>query len=501
MEQELLPKLTAISAKVQDLEDLIRNHNHTGYDLTNKLHNADISVRKVDMGGTEIVVRVGENPQIAIEQINTLGGGGTVIFAKGTHTLTTSLTLYDKISIRGFGRDVTILDFSSAAAGILYIGTASAIKTNFSIRDLTVQNSNNAAGIDIDFCDFFKIENVRVTSCDQDGIRIKLCQNYSLANVRADTNTGDGFEFSSTAGSTRDNKFFFVNNCFSDTNTARGFAILSDGGGSGGFVNDYTFLNCIADTNTGDGFDIDVTGSGLDSRSTFINCISTVGSAIGFDLNRVSNVTFLNCHSTDNVGDGWEVTQVAGAGAGDLRFIGCYTANNGGKLGYDFQGGEALFMGTDLTDNAPSSPHTVLPAIDKLILVQNSLRGSTRTERKILRMQNTSGGTLVLGDVVVFKSAASGDQITTTVTSGDDKIFGMVLETVTNDSYGYLLTDGYTQALKVNGTTDIAIGDYLTTYTTAGIAAKAMPGDATFAIALEAYSTNDSSGVIDALLL
>ena len=155
MEQELLPRIDALSSKLQDLEDLIRNHNHRGYDLTNKLTNAEISVRRVDAGGTEIVVRVGEDPQIAIEQINALGSGGTVIFAKGTHNLTKDLILYDKISIRGQGRDITILDFGSGAFGIEYIGTLVSIITNFKIEDLTVQNSNNAAAIDIRYCDYW----------------------------------------------------------------------------------------------------------------------------------------------------------------------------------------------------------------------------------------------------------------------------------------------------------------------------------------------------------
>jgi len=60
---------------------------------------------------------------------------------------------------------------------------------------------------------------------------------------------------------------------------------------------------------------------------------------------------------------------------------------------------------------------------------------------------------------------------------------------------------GKTNLMKVNGTTDIAVGDFLCTFTTAGISAKAAPGDMAFAIALEAYTANDSSGVIDALLI
>ncbi len=78
---------------------------------------------------------------------------------------------------------------------------------------------------------------------------------------------------------------------------------------------------------------------------------------------------------------------------------------------------------------------------------------------------------------------------------------GMVLETIADDAYGRVLTLGKTALLKADGTDDIAIGDLLSTFTTAKIAQKAAQGEVAFAIALEAYATNDSSGVIDAVLI
>ncbi|MDD5065227.1 MAG: hypothetical protein PHQ35_10785 [Phycisphaerae bacterium] len=62
-------------------------------------------------------------------------------------------------------------------------------------------------------------------------------------------------------------------------------------------------------------------------------------------------------------------------------------------------------------------------------------------------------------------------------------------------------TLGKTTLLKVDGTTDIAIGDFIGTFTTAGIGMKCSAGDMAIAIALEAYTTDDSAGVIDALLI
>jgi hypothetical protein len=122
-------------------------------------------------------------------------------------------------------------------------------------------------------------------------------------------------------------------------------------------------------------------------------------------------------------------------------------------------------------------------------------------ETKIVWMKNTSGGSLTAGTVVTLKAVAAGNEITTTTTAGDDLVFGVLTETIADTAFGPVQVEGKTTLLKVNGTTDIAIGDFLTTYTSAGIAAKAATGECAFAIALEAYTADDSSGVIDALII
>lgn len=127
---------------------------------------------------------------------------------------------------------------------------------------------------------------------------------------------------------------------------------------------------------------------------------------------------------------------------------------------------------------------------------------ATVDEKAQAYMKNTSGGALSAGDVVILKSVANGNEITTTTTGGDDKVFGVVAESsLANNASGYIQTTGKVTTLKVDGTTDIAVGDYLSTFTTAGIAQKATTGDTVFAVALEAYITDDSNGVIDALLI
>lgn len=122
--------------------------------------------------------------------------------------------------------------------------------------------------------------------------------------------------------------------------------------------------------------------------------------------------------------------------------------------------------------------------------------------RTVVIMQNTQGSGMVIGDVVVIAGVVDVDEVTHTTTGGDDKVYGVVVDdTIADDAFGAILTEGECAVVKVNGTDDIAVGDFLSTYTTAGIAKKAAAGDMAFAIAREVYTTNDSAGEIKALLI
>jgi hypothetical protein len=137
----------------------------------------------------------------------------------------------------------------------------------------------------------------------------------------------------------------------------------------------------------------------------------------------------------------------------------------------------------------------------RITIAQNNIGIDASQVKEYVRMKNTSGASLVAGNVVVLKSVAGGNEVTTTTIAGDNKVFGMAVESIADNSFGYIQILGKTTLLKVNGTTAIAIGDFLSTYTEAGIAKKAASGEMAFAIALEAYSGADSNGVIDALLI
>ena len=131
----------------------------------------------------------------------------------------------------------------------------------------------------------------------------------------------------------------------------------------------------------------------------------------------------------------------------------------------------------------------------------NNSGASVVFEKRHVYMKNTSAATINAGNLVVWKAVAAGNEITTTVTAGDDKVFGVATAQILNNASGYIQILGKTTLLTADGTTDIAVGDFLTAFTTAGIVAKAAAGDQCIAIALEAYTTNDSNGVLDALII
>lgn len=156
---------------------------------------------------------------------------------------------------------------------------------------------------------------------------------------------------------------------------------------------------------------------------------------------------------------------------------------------------------TQVTSNELVGNTTAINDLGTSSYLRNNSGATALMEKEVVYMKNTSGATINAGNVVVIKAAAGGDEITTTTSAGDNKVYGVATAAITNNSYGYIQTLGKTTILTVNGTTDIAIGDYLSCYTSAGIAQKASAGHMVFAMALEAYTADDSSGVIDALIL
>lgn len=466
---------------------------------------SDIFIR-----GTLKTVSVGDSIQDAIDFLNQYGGG-EVRLDVGTFTLSSDITLYSGIALVGSGRDSTILDFGGGAVGVKVIGTSGARKKNVRIKDLTIQNSNATATIDTQYTDFWQYENVRITSCDQKGFRIQGSVSFSINNCRADNNTGNGFDFDATTNG--DNERFLVINCVADLNSGIGFFLNSTPTNA---VQNYNFIGCLSQTNGGDGYDI-TTSSSASLRGNFSSCVADQNTGIGFDISSNSaEINFVDCQSFDNSNDGFE------CGGNRVSFLGCVAKDNTGK-GFEITGtifriigcysedvfdfaavnGTGIFIGNETGGGGSNDPKDMLlmPLNGSAVEIFSNGGASTRTQKRVLNMIAASGVSITSGDVVVLASNAEGDVINKTTTVGDNKVFGVAVAGITDTTYGRVLVEGFTDDLQVNGTTDIAIGDYLSCYSVAGIAAKAAAGDTVFAIALEAYTGNDSNGVIDAYIL
>ncbi len=138
----------------------------------------------------------------------------------------------------------------------------------------------------------------------------------------------------------------------------------------------------------------------------------------------------------------------------------------------------------------PFIPRT--DAVDDVMAVDvNEAYGVTLT--------NSSGGALVLGDVVIQDTTAA-SSFTTTSTLADRKIFGVLGINTANGATGLVQTRGPMAGVKVTGV--VAIGDYLTTSTSAtlGISAGTAWKSGVFAIALTS-AAGPGAGTVTALLL
>lgn len=232
-------------------------------------------------------------------------------------------------------------------------------------------------------------------------------------------------------------------------------------------------------------------GSAVSGNKIMLNATT---SAIGIELNGGSNTTV---SGNTIIGAGTGAGDGINASAGDEHVItGNYISS--------FATGVTITSGRTrvsiVANNLAQCTATVSDS-GTFTRIRNNMGVAPPDEKEFMYVKNTSGGTLGAGTLVVRKAVAAGNEITTTTTASDPNVFGVVVSSVTDTSFTYVQTLGKNTVLKADGTIDIAIGDYLTTSGTAGVARKALPGDVAIAVALEAYTTNDTNGVIDCLIL
>ena len=138
-------------------------------------------------------------------------------------------------------------------------------------------------------------------------------------------------------------------------------------------------------------------------------------------------------------------------------------------------------------------------ALIKEIVVQFD---GSRDRGIFIEMINDSGGSVARGDTLMLDADKGRNYFDTSSGGDDDQVIGMAAEAIADGARGKIQTYGQTKYLKVDGTDDIAVGDFISSFTTSKIAQKGTIGSGNcFAIACEAYTTDDSLGVIDAFLL
>lgn len=231
------------------------------------------------------------------------------------------------------------------------------------------------------------------------------------------------------------------------------------------------------------------------------NCTVTGNTII---LGDTASATGIYLYSNNNItctGNTVTTTDSTKAGSG-IKLGSDYHVVSGNTV-RGFTTGIEIASGADynsVTGNNLTNNTTQITDAGVATTIENQFT-DVNQEKRYRYLKNTSGGAVAVGDLLVYKSVAAGDEVTTTTTGGDSKVIGMAAEAVANNTYLMVQTLGKTTSLKVDGTTDIAVGDFISTFTTAAIGQKASAGQTAIAIALEAYATNDSNGVIDALII
>ena len=382
--------------------------------------------------------------------------GGIVYIKPGTYSLTASVTLPDNVSIQGAGAGATILLTTSAITFFITGSNCRISGLKLSGNSTGVQNGIRVISKTLVFIDECAIENMGDYGIWTSGAGV---QNICISKVKI-----TGCEYGVIVSNP--SQYVTIRDSYVASSTYEGIYIRGN------------YCKVI---------DNDVISNGRQGIA-IEGRVAPLSGPYSCEYNIVSGN---NCVGNVNQGIDLEYD------ANKNFIIGNVCSSNGRGCYVAFADcDENMVIGNDFENN------TSLSADAGTNTIWKDNRGDTRyMEKKYVYMKNTSGGDLTSGVVVVVKAVATGDEFTTTTTGGDNKVLGILSEDIANDAWGNVQVVGRTTILKADGTTDIAIGDYLTPFTAAGIAKKAGTGDMAFAMSLEAYTANDSSGVLTAILI
>lgn len=459
--------------------------------------------------------------------ISTEGANSSIFIAPGTYNIDSSIAITQAgITLTGAGWNTVIKAVTNDTFDMLHVTGA-----NFQISDLKIDGNNptvaNIRGLRINAADPL-VKNLHVDRCDAQCIILEgnadngLVEGCRVTNVDAQgiQNSGDNVKvignYINHTGAdvalwhVSGNNCVYASNTIDCTNTApHGMEVGDVVGFSNVTISNNTIVNAATNgiyvwsnslTNADGANNITIDG----------NTITNTGQH-GIKLWRgvrysvVSNNVIKNSsQTTDNTYSDifLQSTNATTRKPEHNLIIGNLmraSASNKSKFAVEETGGDGdhnIVTGNKCLgqNGSISIEGTHSQAYDNIVDVHYH-------DKKLEYLKNTSGGALAAGDIVILKSVAAGNEVTTTTTAGDTKVYGMAAEAISDNAFGYIQVHGKTTKLKVDGTTDIAIGDFISAFTTAGIGQKASSGNTAIAIALEAYATNDSNGVIDALII
>lgn len=456
------------------------------------LSGGNLNLKTLSIGGLVRQVAPGDDIQAAIDAVNREGGGIVQLLAK-TYILTSDIELKSNVTLLGAGRDLTILNFNNRNFRVRMTGTSASVLQNISIQNLTIRSSASSAGLEIQFADFWFLENCKITTCTQIGVSIDQCTNFRLVNCLSSSNTGIGFSVTSGAGRSSEN--FILLNTVADSNGGDGYNFEPT---SPGDIQKFSILNCSSVSNTGDGFDLNASNGSLLRDFTLLGCTADSNGAIGFNLNTTRCVV-LSCRAISSGTDGFFIDGPSNTYIGNIVNV----SLTGMDFNFNTSAERIVFMGNSWQMSSSVSPKSQLDIARANDFTESFGNGdSAATRKETLWMKNTSASNLAGGQVVVRDSSASdGESVTTTSINGDNRVYGALNgATINSGTYGPIQTIGYNAVVWVNNSAaSIAVGDWLSTYSHAYYAKKAVAGDTVFAFALEAPTTGTAR--IEAILV
>jgi hypothetical protein len=457
----------------------------------------------------------------AIDAVET-AGGGTVMLMDGTYNIAASITLKDDVSLIGQGNG-TILKRTNN--GIQTVDTGEAFQ-NIEIAHIFFDGNSQSstAGIDISHAStglYFHHNTI-----DNFGVFLAGGTNLSESLI-----TNNNFiDIGTTAGNVVrvGPECVVANNYFEQASSSANAVVVVYSSNRIDVVGNNIKMNVSSSGPTGielagSADEATVTGNHIEGGKYGVNLSADgtynisgnmfeqtdqeairIGSAISAqEAVTITGNTFQGC--AGSAADTYSVIEVNSSTAGSVTIVGNTfgrAVGNFPKYLIDLNNADGLVVvGNSCHDNQWTAGNpAIFRGTGESLVFGNSFPDPVE-EARYYQLYNDDGDAMAAGDVVVLQADANGNEITHTTTAGDPMVVGMAIETIANNTWGRIQILGKTTLLKADGTDDIAIGDRLSAFTSAGIAQKAATDEMVFAIALEAYTTDDSNGVIDALLV